>query len=224
MSLPLRTACCATTIALALTPGAAVAQPVEQRERPEKIQSDGSQALWRRPSAHNRRARPFGRAGSMHSRGERAGMLAALQRSVRLRRAQMLARWQRRADRAVSYALRQQGRPYVWGGTGRRGFDCSGLVQRAWRRAGVRIPRVAASQYHNINPKIRRRDLLPGDLVFFNRLNHVGMYVGNGRFVHSPRPGRRVTVERLRGHYRSRYVGAVRPAWRRLPPVPTRLY
>ncbi|MFC7731887.1 C40 family peptidase [Actinomadura keratinilytica] len=116
------------------------------------------------------------------------------------------------------------GAPLRGGGTGRRGFDCSGLVQRAWRRAGVRIPRVAASQYHNINPKIRRRDLLPGDLVFFNRLNHVGMYVGGGRFVHSPRPGRRVTVERLRGHYRSRYVGAVRPAWRRLPPVPTRLY
>ncbi|GAA4091440.1 C40 family peptidase [Actinomadura miaoliensis] len=224
MSLPLRTACCATTIALALAPGAAVAQPMKQQDRPKKIQSEGGQAIWRWPTAQNRRTRTFGRVRNMHSRGERAGMLATLQRSVRLRRAQMMARWQSRADRAVSYALRQQGRPYVWGGTGRRGFDCSGLVQRAWRRAGVRIPRVAASQYHGIDPKIQRRDLLPGDLVFFNRLSHVGMYVGDGRFVHSPRPGRHVTVERLRGHYRSRYVGAVRPAWRRLPPVPTRLY
>ncbi|GLW61857.1 hypothetical protein Arub01_01010 [Actinomadura rubrobrunea] len=223
MSLPLRTACCATTLALALTPGTAVAQPLKNHDRPEKIQSEQGPRASRWAAMQNRRVRTHGKARGVHGR-DRAGMLAALQRSVRLRRAQMVAKWQRRADRAVAYALRQRGRPYVWGGTGRYGFDCSGLVQRAWRRAGVKIPRVAASQYRAINPKIKRHDLRPGDLVFFNRLNHVGMYVGRNRFIHAPRPGRRVTIERLRGYYRSRYVGAVRPAWRPLPPVPSRLY
>jgi cell wall-associated NlpC family hydrolase len=116
------------------------------------------------------------------------------------------------AAQAVRFAYRQQGKPYRWGGTGPYGYDCSGLVQRAWRSAGVYIPRVARSQYRRIHRKVRRSRLRSGDLVFFNGFGHVGMYVGNGRFIHSPRAGKTVRVARLRGHYARSMVGAVRPA------------
>ncbi|XVQ12305.1 C40 family peptidase [Spirillospora sp. CA-255316] len=147
--------------------------------------------------------------------------LAALQKAVRKRRAQMTAVWKRRARKAVEYAHAQRGRPYVWGGTGERGFDCSGLVQQAWRHAGVTIPRVSHDQYEQITTKVSRDNLRPGDLVFFNRLRHVGIYVGGGRFVHAPRTGRPITVEGLKGRYAHTYAGAVRPGWEPLPPVPS---
>jgi uncharacterized protein YycO len=116
------------------------------------------------------------------------------------------------AAKAVGFAYRQRGKPYRWGGTGPNGYDCSGLVQQAWRAAGVRIPRVARTQYHRISNKVGRARLRAGDLVFFNGLGHVGMYVGRGRFIHSPHPGQTVRVTRLRGYYARDMVGAVRPA------------
>ncbi|WP_261986635.1 C40 family peptidase [Actinomadura sp. HBU206391] len=122
------------------------------------------------------------------------------------------------AAQAVRFAYRQRGKPYRWGGTGPHGYDCSGLVQRAWRSAGVYIPRVARSQYRRIHKKVRRSRLRSGDLIFFHGFGHVGMYVGNGRFIHSPRAGKTVRVVPLRGHYARSMVGAVRPtrphAWR----------
>jgi hypothetical protein len=133
-------------------------------------------------------------------------------RRAALLRARAFARWQVRADRAVRFAYRQRGKPYRWGGTGPRGYDCSGLVQRAWRAAGVSIPRVTYRQYR-MRPHISRRRLRPGDLVFFHGLGHVGIYVGHGRFIHSPHTGTRVRVERLGGYYRRAFAGAVRPAW-----------
>jgi cell wall-associated NlpC family hydrolase len=116
------------------------------------------------------------------------------------------------AAKAVRFAYRQRGKPYRWGGTGPNGYDCSGLVQRAWRSAGVHIPRVARSQYRHISTKVRRSRLMPGDLVFFRGLGHVGMYVGRGRFIHSPHPGKTVRVTRLKGYYARGLVGAARPA------------
>jgi hypothetical protein len=118
---------------------------------------------------------------------------------------------QDRAAQAVRFAFRQRGKPYRWGGTGPYGYDCSGLVQRAWRSAGVRIPRVARSQYRRIHKKIRRSRLRAGDLIFFHGFGHVGMYVGDGRFIHSPRPGKTVRLARLNGYYGRTMVGAVRP-------------
>ncbi|HEX2313053.1 MAG TPA: NlpC/P60 family protein [Thermomonospora sp.] len=150
-----------------------------------------------------------------------AHALLARQRAVRQRRARLIAQWQNRADRAVSFALAQRGKPYRWGATGPSAYDCSGLVHRAWRRAGVSIPRVTYDQYRGIRKKVARRNLRPGDLVLFRGLRHVGMYVGGGRFVHAPRPGRTISTERLRGYYARTYVGAVRPAWPRLPEIPT---
>ncbi|WP_206664100.1 C40 family peptidase [Thermomonospora catenispora] len=147
-------------------------------------------------------------------------LLAARQRAVRRKRARLIAQWQARADRAVRFALAQRGKPYAWGATGPHAYDCSGLVQQAWRRAGVKIPRVSHEQYRAIRKKVPRHRLRPGDLVLFNGLRHVGMYVGGGRFVHAPRAGRTVTTERLRGHYARSFVGAVRPGWPKLPKVP----
>ena len=118
---------------------------------------------------------------------------------------------QDRAAMAVRFAYRQRGKPYRWGGTGPYGYDCSGLVQRAWRSAGVYIPRVARSQYRRIRNKVSRSRLRAGDLIFFHGFGHVGMYVGGGRFIHSPRAGQTVRVVRLRGHYARSMVGAVRP-------------
>jgi cell wall-associated NlpC family hydrolase len=123
----------------------------------------------------------------------------------------------------VRYAYSQRGRPYVFGGTGRRGFDCSGLVQQSWRHAGVRLARVARSQFHTIRTHISPSHLLPGDLVFFNGLGHVGMFVGHDRFIHSPHTGDHVRVARFDRYYRRSFVGATRPAWHQLPRIPTSL-
>jgi cell wall-associated NlpC family hydrolase len=158
--------------------------------------------------------------------GPQAGraLLALVQKEVRRRRAELIAGWKARASRAVRFAYSQRGRPYVWGGTGRGGFDCSGLVQQSWRHAGVRLARTASSQFHTIHTHISSHRLRPGDLVFFHGLGHVGMYVGHGRFIHSPHTGDHVRVTRFDRYYRRTFVGATRPAWHPLPHIPTILH
>ena len=93
-----------------------------------------------------------------------------------------------RAGVAVQFAYGALGTPYRWAGSGPDGYDCSGLTQAAWRAAGVSLPHNAAMQY-NALPKISRSALSPGDLVFYNSLGHVGIYVGNGQIIHSPHAG-----------------------------------
>lgn len=120
----------------------------------------------------------------------------------------------------VQIALGYLGVPYVWGGSTPAGFDCSGLTQYCYRQVGVSIPRTSQSQY-NAGQHIERDrlDLLrPGDLVFFGtngdpgRVHHVGMYVGNGNYVHAPYTGAVVRVDSLNARITSRadYVGASR--------------
>jgi hypothetical protein len=124
--------------------------------------------------------------------------------------------WQERAYEAVRFATQQRGKPYIWGGVGPRGFDCSGLVWRAWRRAGVKLPRTARAQYRRLEAmgkRVHRADMRPGDLVFFHRLGHVGMYVGRGRFIHAARRGVPVGIRGFNAHYRRSFVGAMRPGW-----------
>lgn len=113
------------------------------------------------------------------------------------------------ALRAVLFALGRIGRPYVWGGTGPRGYDCSGLTSRAWAAAGVRIPRTSQAQWAAL-PRLRPgAPLRPGDLViYFAGATHVGMYIGDGLVVHAPRPG---TVVRLTTLGRMPALGVVRP-------------
>ncbi|MFD3998700.1 C40 family peptidase [Streptomyces sp. NPDC058548] len=89
---------------------------------------------------------------------------------------------------AVRAALAQRGKPYVWGAVGPSSFDCSGLMQYAYRRAGVRLPRTTWDQI-NAGKRIPRSAIRPGDLVFYRNAAHVGMYIGDGRIVHAPRPG-----------------------------------
>ncbi|MFF8289104.1 C40 family peptidase [Streptomyces sp. NPDC016309] len=87
----------------------------------------------------------------------------------------------------MAFVRNRLGTPYLWGGTGRGGYDCSGLVQAAWRSAGVTLPRTTYEQVH-AGTRIRRADLRPGDLVFTHRLGHVQMYAGGGRILEATRP------------------------------------
>jgi peptidoglycan endopeptidase LytE len=116
-----------------------------------------------------------------------------------------------RGRQAADVALRYRGTPYRWGASGPSAFDCSGLVQYVYARVGVTLPRSAASQYDHGTP-VARDDLQPGDVVFFDRLRHNGIYIGQGRFVHAARTGQRVSVADLdQDWFRTRWVGARRP-------------
>jgi murein DD-endopeptidase len=127
---------------------------------------------------------------------------------------------QMQAITAVRAATAQRGTPYRWGGAKVGGFDCSGLTSWAYRQAGIRIPRVARDQYRRL-PHIKRRDLRPGDLVFFYGLHHVGMWIGRNRFIHSPHTGDHVRVQRFTRWYRRSFVGAARPVDRPRHPMPS---
>ncbi|MFJ8730455.1 NlpC/P60 family protein [Streptomyces bauhiniae] len=99
-----------------------------------------------------------------------------------------------RASAAVAYAYRKLGSPYVWGATGPNAFDCSGLIQAAYRSAGISLPRTTYAQI-NAGRRVSRSQLQPGDLVFFySGVSHVGIYVGNGRMIHAPNPSAPVRV------------------------------
>jgi cell wall-associated NlpC family hydrolase len=116
-----------------------------------------------------------------------------------------------RGHRIVQVAMQHLGAPYRWGGASPSGFDCSGFVSYVYAQVGVALPRSAAMQYEAGTPVPRDR-LRPGDLVFFDRLRHNGIYIGEGRFIHSRQSGKRVGVGSLDGPwYRSRWVGARRP-------------
>ncbi|WP_328756150.1 C40 family peptidase [Streptomyces sp. NBC_00271] len=99
-------------------------------------------------------------------------------------------------QRVIAFARAQLGKPYIWGGTGPRGYDCSGLVMRAWKTAGVTLPRTTWGQVRAGEATTRAR-LVPGDLVITYGGGHVQLYVGDGKVIHAPRPGRTVTVARL---------------------------
>lgn len=99
-----------------------------------------------------------------------------------------------RAAQAVAFAYGALGKPYVWGATGPSAYDCSGLTQAAWRAAGVALPRTTYTQI-NAGQRVSRSELAPGDLVFFySGISHVGLYIGDGRMIHAPRPGAPVRI------------------------------
>ena len=119
-------------------------------------------------------------------------------------------------DRPRIQALQTLGTPYRWGGASPdSGFDCSGLVTYVFERAwGVLLPRITEEQ-KRVGKPVRMKELEPGDLVFYNTRNrpysHVGIYLGDGRFVHAPRPGASVRVESvLTPYWRERFNGARR--------------
>jgi cell wall-associated NlpC family hydrolase len=110
---------------------------------------------------------------------------------------------------AVAIAEQYLGVPYVWGGASPSGFDCSGLVMYVYGRLGVSLPHNAAAQY-SMGTSVPRDALEPGDLVFFDGLGHVGIYVGGGSFIHAPHTGTVVQISSMSGWYASEYVGAKR--------------
>jgi cell wall-associated NlpC family hydrolase len=113
-----------------------------------------------------------------------------------------------RAAAAVSYAMAQVGKAYVYGAAGPNAFDCSGLTMMAWAQAGVSLPHSSSAQYSS-GPHVAESDLQPGDLVFYySPISHVGMYIGNGLIVNAENPSSGV---RVTGLHSMPYVGAVRP-------------
>jgi len=109
---------------------------------------------------------------------------------------------------AAAVALQYLGVPYLWGGSTPAGFDCSGLVMYVYAQLGIQLPHYAADQYLSGTP-VARSDLQPGDLVFFDGLTHVGIYIGNGQIVHAPHTGDVVRISNLTDFGNS-YVGARR--------------
>jgi cell wall-associated NlpC family hydrolase len=113
-------------------------------------------------------------------------------------------------EEAVDIALRYLGTPYSWAGASPSGFDCSGFVMYVYGRLGIGLPH-SSSMLWGVGRPVARNDLRAGDIVFFNGLSHVGIYIGNGAFVHSPHSGDVVKISRLSdGWYGSTYDGARR--------------
>ena len=117
----------------------------------------------------------------------------------------------------LSRAVNVLGTPYRWGGSSpSKGFDCSGLVKYAFNDvAAVNLPRSSSAMASGHGQKVDRKDLKPGDLLFFNiksrKVNHVAIYLGNDRFIHAPRRGKSVTIDTLKKPYwQSHYVVAKR--------------
>ncbi|WP_405795551.1 NlpC/P60 family protein [Streptomyces sp. NBC_01506] len=114
-----------------------------------------------------------------------------------------------KAEKVLAFARAQIGKPYVWGATGPDSYDCSGLTAAAWKAAGVQLPRTTWDQV-KVGTRVATADLLPGDLVFFyDDISHVGIYKGDGKMIHAPKPGANVREESI---YYMPIYGSVRPA------------
>jgi cell wall-associated NlpC family hydrolase len=114
-------------------------------------------------------------------------------------------------DRAVRFARKLLGTPYRWGGDSpRTGFDCSGFVRFVYAHFGVTLPHSSYGDF-DLGKRVSRGALQPGDLVFFDGVGHVGMYIGHGRFIHAPHTGTDVQVTSLgESWYQASYDGARR--------------
>jgi hypothetical protein len=117
-------------------------------------------------------------------------------------------------DELVKAAKTFIGVPYLWGGTSaEEGFDCSGLTMTVYQLNGLNLPRTSAEQY-SAGETIDRDDLDKGDLIFFatsgrGKISHVGLYIGNGQFIHAPRRGKKICIDALSNEYFSkRYIGS----------------
>ena len=118
-----------------------------------------------------------------------------------------------KGNEVVNYAYKFLGKPYVYGATGPNAFDCSGLTQYVYNKFGAGLSRTTYTQVEE-GTKVKRSDLRAGDLVFFNTegsISHVGIYIGDGDFIHAPRTGKPVMVSSLSdGYYSQKYATARR--------------
>ncbi|QHF47879.1 hypothetical protein PspS35_02880 [Pseudomonas sp. S35] len=111
-------------------------------------------------------------------------------------------------DDVIDRAHELLGTPYKWGGSSvEQGFDCSSLLVYLFKtEANIRIPRTTAAMHRSNAKTIKRSALKPGDAVFFkgnghNQISHVGLYIGEGKFIHSPRAGKTVRIDSLSNRY-----------------------
>ena len=114
----------------------------------------------------------------------------------------------------ANFAQGFMGVPYAWGGISPGGFDCSGFVYYVYSRYGVSLPRVADEQYE-FGQRVSVTDIQPGDLVFYSTYtpgpSHVGIYIGNGQFVHASSAAEQVTITAMsKAYYKERFLGAFR--------------
>jgi peptidoglycan DL-endopeptidase CwlO len=134
-----------------------------------------------------------------------ARVTGALGAQARVSHATAVAREQ---AQIVRYARRYLGVRYVYGGTSpRTGFDCSGFTRFVYAHFGIALPHYSVAQF-GLGRRVSEAGLRPGDLVFFNGLGHVGLYIGSGRFIHAPHTGTSVSIDTLSHH--GGYVGARR--------------
>lgn len=130
---------------------------------------------------------------------------------------QAVAMSPKQSSEVLSRAVNVLGTPYRWGGSSpKKGFDCSGLVKYAFNDvADIDLPRTSNAMAEGQGVKVQRGELKPGDLIFFNiksrRVNHVAIYLGNDRFIHAPRTGKRVSIDNLsKPYWQKHYVVAKR--------------
>lgn len=125
-----------------------------------------------------------------------------------------------RGDSIANFALTLRGIRYRYGGATPDGFDCSGLVFYTHRHFGLDVPRTSSTQAEAVEP-VKERKLQPGDLVFFKidsrKVNHVGIYIGQRRFVHAPGAGKPVTVDSLDEEFYQDTFSSAGRFWNRLP-------
>jgi cell wall-associated NlpC family hydrolase len=117
------------------------------------------------------------------------------------------------AERAAGAARKMVGKPYRFGGSSPAGFDCSGLVQYSYKQAGVSLPRATDEQLRLSQP-LRGAHLRRGDLLFFDqegkKKSHIGIYLGDGQFVHAPSSGKTVRTDRLDAPYWKKHLSEAR--------------
>ena len=117
------------------------------------------------------------------------------------------------ADRAAALAAKMVGKPYKYGGASPSGFDCSGLVQYSFRQAGIALPHNTVQQ-RSATRLVNVAELRRGDLLFFNqegkKHGHVGIYLGDGKFVHAPSSGKSVRSDALSNPYWKKHLSEVR--------------
>lgn len=120
-----------------------------------------------------------------------------------------------KASEVIAYAKQFIGTPYVYGGSSPSGFDCSGFTSYVYKKFGIYLNRTSGGQMSN-GSKVDRSDLQAGDLVFFTSssnsktVSHVGIYVGDGNFIHAVKPGKSLTIDTLSSGYYSTYYWAAR--------------
>ncbi|MCJ7690668.1 MAG: C40 family peptidase, partial [Clostridiaceae bacterium] len=119
-------------------------------------------------------------------------------------------------DEVVAYASKFMGVPYVWGGSTPAGFDCSGLVQYVYKNFGINMPRTTMDQV-NVGTSVSINNLQKGDLIYFrmnasdpNQVSHVGIYIGNNKFMHSPKPGDVAKTSEINSYYTDHFAKARR--------------